>query len=314
MKRYRLEISIKTTAESMPVNIKLSSFDIIQEMEKPRLDNGKIGKLKETLRVIASSKKSDFYKKYWGLAAIKKLDIDFVHLPNIGIDKIINCKFNERLYVDKGIFVKIIYRNGIPFLMARTKNDIGNENYGEITYERPLIFFENAHESLEKSLWHYGKNILPLIGEDNIDITLMSAGRYKIDSIVGDMVSIKKLVLPGTQNTGLKNIRNITIIDSTLNHVSIGMLGGVFRDAKIQKILALPETGSFGQACKETNNETIFHETADSMIETGDSGELIVTKLALLPTPIIKYTTGIEAKLEVKNCHCEEKLCFSLKN
>ena len=159
-------------------------------------DKNKSLRYERLIQEIARSKESRFYKNIWGAIYKKSGGGEFNPLPIITTQDIIKCKFSERSYIKNGLFVKVVYHKNIPYLIARTEENIGKENYGEIIYERPLVFFENSCESIEKGLWHYEKNILPHISEENLDITVMVAIRYEIDSVVGDIASIKKLFLP----------------------------------------------------------------------------------------------------------------------
>ncbi len=273
----------------------------------------KSAKLNQLIQTIADSKESNFYKNIWGNACVKNDKIDFGSLPTISAKDIMKCKFDERIYIKRGLFVKIVYKNNAPFLVARTRNDIKKEEYGEIMYERPLVFFLSSHESIEKSLWLYSKNILPLIAEDNIITTSMSAGRYEIDSIVGDVESIKKIRTEGFKYFNYKNIINVTVIDSCFVEYDINSLKNSFPNALFQLIFSLPDTGSLGQVCKEnTDGATIFHSTENTIIEISKNGYVVATRLIMLPTPIIKYKTEIKARAEEKYCSCESELSFSL--
>lgn len=275
----------------------------------------KAAKLRQLIRVISNSRESNFYKKLWVDMPLKNVENDFKYLPIISIKDIINCKLDDRLYIKNGLFVKIIYHDNVPYLLAKTKSDISKEDYGRILYKRPLVIFENTHESIEKGLWHHDKNTLPLIAEDNLDLTLMIAGRYEIDSIVGDTKSIRKLLSSEHHHFDYKKIANITTIDTRFGADFTEALNSFFPFAKIQIILALPETGSLSRACNKQKDKTVmFHPSENTLIETDKGGFLIATRLVLLPTPIIKYKTDIKIKEETNGCSCGSELSFSLQN
>ena len=61
-------------------------------------------------------------------------------------------------------------------------------------------------------------------------------------------------------------------------------------------VLALPEVGSIAISCDEKlrDGELIFHETDDSIIEIGE--EHVISKIMLMPTPIIRYKTNLHLK------------------
>ncbi len=274
----------------------------------------KRARLRQLIQTISNSRESNFYKNIWKNTPLKNGVIDFENTSTIEIGDIIKYKFNKRLYVKNGLFVKIIYHNNIPFLIARTKRDISKDNYGEINYERPLVFFESSHESIEKALWLYNKNILPLMAEDNIDLTEIIAGRYEIDSIIGDVKSITNIISRKTGRFDIKKIKNVTIIDSFFDKNFISILKNYLPSGKIQIILSLPETGPLGLLCKKTDKENLtFHPPKNTIIETSKNGYLIATRLILLPTPIIKYETEIKIRMAKKFCSCKKSnLNFSI--
>ncbi|MEK7567373.1 MAG: hypothetical protein AAB513_00420 [Patescibacteria group bacterium] len=271
-------------------------------------------KLQKLIGLIYNSKKSKFYKNIWKNLYFKNRKIDFVNLPIIGAKDIIKCKFDKRIYIKNGLFVKIVYHENIPFLIARTKSDISKENYGEISYERPLVFFESSHESIEKSIWLSSKKILPILEEENTNLTLMISGRYGIDSILGDSKSIARIIPDGSRHFDYRKIKNVTIMDCKLERSFIKFLSDIFPSAKIEIIISLPETGPLGFVCQENKkNNLIFHPPDDTIIEV-NNGYLVATRLILLPTPIIKYKTGIKIAMEKRNCSCKSELSFSLQN
>lgn len=275
----------------------------------------KSAELRRLTRGIYNSKESRFYKDLWGNVSFLNGELNFSSLPATSAKDIIKPKFNDRIYIKKGLFVKIVYSDNIPFLLARTKADISREDYGEIRYERPLVFFESSHESIEKGLWLYSKNTLPLVAEDNLDITLMAAGRYGIDSVVGDALSLKKMFMGGSQYFDHKKIKNVTVIDSRFEENLSNFLTSAFAGAKLQLILASPETGPLAKLCKEnTSKQSVFHPVDNTIIEVCGDDKLVATRLILLPTPIIRYETGIKIKMCDKNCSCENGLSFSLQN
>lgn len=279
-------------------------------------DKKKTVELNRIIRYVSNSRESSFYKDIWRNAHLKNTEIGFETLPVINIGNIIKCKFDDRTYIKNGLFVKIIYHENVPYLLARTKDDISKEDFGETKYGRPLVFFENSHESIEKALWLHDKNILPLVAEDNLNVVLMTAARYEIDSIVGDALSVKKLlqVQSGLRHFDHGKITAVTVIDSHFGENLHVLLSESFPSAKIDMILALPETGSLGRVCQENKDgKLVFHPVDNTVVEICGN-RLVATRIILLPTPIIRYETRIETRAENKSCSCESELSFSLQN
>ena len=276
--------------------------------------NRKLERLYDFIEAIYHSKESSFYKSVWGNVNPKDGRIDYYSLPTIDVKHIIQHEFDKRLYVKNGLFVKVVYGNDIPFLIAVTKDSIGQESYGGILCQRPLVSFENSHESIEKGLWFYGKNIMPLAAEDNLYITLMVAERYGVDSIVGDTESIKKLLSKAERYIDGKKIISIALVDFCFDADCNGSLRKYFPNAKITLVFSLSETGSLGLACEEKADGQTFHPSENTLIETDEHGYLVATQLIMRPTPIIKYRTRIKIKMEKKSCFCGSELSFSIRN
>jgi hypothetical protein len=248
--------------------------------------------LAQLIDTVWRSEESDFYRKKWGSLPATSQDV-----PHTGISDIVNCPIDERLYLKRGLFVKIGYHEDTPYLIARTKEDIGAEAFGSIRYERPLIYFESAQESVEKSLWQYAQNILPLIAEDSFDITCMAAERYGIDAVMGDVASLVRLSKRVRDLPFLRSVKHLTAVDSRFDPSSTDLIRESFPDATLELTLALPETGSLGHACENTQEGKLhFHSAKDTLLECADDGMLIATRLALLPTPILRYDTGMQVR------------------
>ena len=108
--------------------------------------------------------------------------------------------------------MKVVYEGDVPRLLARTRKDIEEADCGRIMYQRPLVFFGSAQESVEKGLWLYTKNILPLIAEEHVDITCMAAVRYGIDAIVGDFESLRKIAVAIPRYPDLAKVAHIIVV------------------------------------------------------------------------------------------------------
>ncbi|MSR70871.1 hypothetical protein EXS62_02420 [Candidatus Kaiserbacteria bacterium] len=207
------------------------------------------------------------------------------------VEDFIRVPLDERLERTDGLFVKVAYHNDRPYLVARTKEDIAPEDFGDLPCERPLVMFESAQEGVEKCVWFYTKNILPLIAEDNIDIALLSAARFEADALVCDMASLQNLVAAADKHPIVRTFKKITVIDSSFVG-TLQLLQREFPHAERQLILALPETGSLGRA-EEVDGVLVYRPGPHTTVHGGGQGELVVTQRLPLPTPIREYKTGI---------------------
>ena len=108
-------------------------------------------------------------------------------------------------------FYKIIHA-GNPYLVPRRLQDIAGETFG-IRCERPLVLFTDPQEAVEKSLWFYARNILPLIGEpNNLAVTAFAAQRYGVDAIVGQLPLVTTFLSRLGGEYDLQRIASITLI------------------------------------------------------------------------------------------------------
>lgn len=278
----------------------------------------KFNKLKILLSEIENSEASSFYRdifesrnfefKEFCSSSINNLE----EIPCISYLNLLSVPLGQRLYTKKphvGKLVKIVRRYGDPFLIQRNLNDIQKENYG-IACQRPQVCFDDSHEALEKSVWFYENNILPLVGEpNNLSVTAFTAKRYKIDFLLASQSLFFRLFSLLKSDFNARGIK-ISLLDDYFEIENILALFPVTENLRL--ILALPETGAFAESCPEAlkKGKLIFHPDRNSILETG--GRLIVTKLIKMPTPIIRYQTDIFVESVDKRCRCEEKICFSL--
>lgn len=259
---------------------------------------------------------SDFYKNLFRKHEFSSKDFKFSDalekIPVIDFQNLENVSLPDRLYKKikpDGEFVKIVKKYKRPFLIQRDLSDIKEENYGSFC-EFPQILLSDSHEALEKSLWFYKHNIIPLIGEsNNLQASSYGAAKLGIDFLLIDEEMFFKYFPILRQKYEISDL-SVTLIDDYFNISRIFQLFP-FPD-RLKFILALPETGAFAESCPEAleKGRLIFHPDKNSLLET--EGRLIVTKLIKMPTPIVRYQTEIFVEPADKKCSCEEEMCFSL--
>lgn len=220
---------------------------------------------------------ASMYRKQWGAAR------NFAELPVIDAQTIASVPLGERRY-KKGAFVKIV-SGGVPFLSEWSVDDIGKEEFGVLS-RRPMVYMSNAHEALEKALWCYERGMVPLIGEKDPALAWVTAERYEADSLITDESALARLQ---------------PYIKKDYRLESISILGSAFTPdirshallaKRVRLVLALPVTGAFAEA--ELTQEPQFTALSGCILEHGKT--LVVSKEALLVTPIIRFDTGIKTK------------------
>ena len=256
--------------------------------------------------VVFESAVSDFYRTtVWDTPP-----------PEMPHEKLLPCTraqyaavpFLARLYRTEGLLTKVAYEGEKPFLIGRHHDDIASESYGMLG-NRPLVAFSDIHESLEKSLWCYTRNILPLIADSNPDITAMLANRYEADTLIADTATLPVLLPALAQHYKLSAFRFVSIVDTVFD---LSLLKKMFPEAELSLVLGLPETGGIAFTCPDALKEghIVFHTAPHRAIE--HSNELTVTDDRLLPTPLIRYRPGIAIRFLSPSCGCKANKTFVL--
>lgn len=266
-------------------------------------------KLQSLLTYVMESHHSSFYRKRLGTSLKEVTTLDgLVLLPSTSKEDISGTPLGDRMYINRGRgFMKIVDSETEPFLIKRVLAELKEEQFGCIG-ERPTVLFSNGHESLEKSLWCYEQNVLPVIGEStNIPVTDFLIHRYESDSFLGDVNSLKLLVANNADIFSHGETFNLYGSDFNISEIN----ERISLD-KVNLILSLPEVGAFAYSCPHQLKEgrLLFHPDKNSIVELDK--RLIVTKLIHMPTPIIRYVTNINSEEKNHACACEEEVSFSI--
>ena len=277
-------------------------------------DREQLEHLRTLLHEVSTSDQSAFYIDHFRTEGFEpKISKDPEILDCIPIlqwETLVQTPFLKRLYRNSQLYTKIVSgrSHNKPILIARTTEDISEEHFGTIQ-TRPLVLFGTIHESIEKCLWVYEQNILPLVcTEGSGELTARTALQYGIDSILCDMGSFKE-VSPHLSDYLIENEVHVSVVDTAFD---MSFLNTRVPQHHYTLTLGLPEVGTIAHACPETHgcDSIVFHPDERSIIEILDT--LIVTRLVNLPTPIIRYQTDIKAKSLPQTCRCKEHLSFSL--
>lgn len=268
----------------------------------------KLARLSELLKKIAAAEDSNFYRDLADAlksAGLPETTEDLARLPILTRERLLSFRLLDRLYFKGDGYVKRVATAG---LIKRTLKDLGVEDLGQVDFERPLVIFGDSGETCEKALWVYEKNLIPLVGEaNNLPATLKAAGQYQIDCIITESRLLEKLwpLLENSYNTG--RIKRIILQDSRYDKENLNLISA---DVAATRLLSLPETGPFAYACPEAvaRGELTFHPDKNSIIEFGKS--LLLTKLIYLPTPLIRYETGLAGGEAAKECSCAAETSF----
>lgn len=267
--------------------------------------------LRNFIRYIGTEAENGFYRSFWNSCGAAQYDTS---VPPIDVSPFIETPLRDRKYKHEPGIVKVVNRNGAYFLIKYTRRDIRNETYG-IASKRPFVFLSDRAETLEKAWWFYEHNILPAAGEhNNLPASGYLANWFDADQLVTDMRTLRSLLPMIEKTSSTLKIDMLTVFDSHFEaDENIFPLFERFRSIRL--ILGLPETGVIAHACPEAfkRKDILFHPDRHALVEP--DGLLVVSKLSLLTTPIIRYRTDILAERDLDHtCACEhDGIAFRLK-
>ena len=246
---------------------------------------------------VAASNASDFYRTLWGRE--RRFDL----LPLLTPEHLMRTPLRSRTYKREKGLVKIVRTQAEPFLVQWSLQDLAQEPFGSTSCKRPLVLLTDSHEALEKSLWYYEHNPLPLIGEHhNLPVAAYASRRYGIDSILSDEQILPAFLTELEKEYDVRHVEELTLLGSSFVPENIRAFSHRF--PRIRLVLACSETGALANACPERSPEAlVFHPAENAILELVGE-QLVVTKRAPLVTPIIRYRTGIRASLTPTDCTC----------
>ncbi len=229
------------------------------------------------LSTLRESSASDFYRTLWGSAE------HFDALPVVSREDFLRVPLSRRRYKSEKSLVRVVHEGPRAFLSEWSFSDIARESYGLLS-KRPFVFLTNPHDAIEKSIWCYGRNMLPLIGEKDPDIATFAAEKYQVDSLITDAKAISLLVPYLSRRDPLQWI---SILGDSFNGSELMQYKAFAQSVRL--VMTLPETGAFAEAALA--DTPAFAALSGCTIEQQET--LVVTKDTLLVTPIVKYKTTI---------------------
>lgn len=258
-------------------------------------------RLDALIATVYDSPHSEFYRKIFG----KKDFVTLEDIPLLTQKDLASSPLNERTYTKDHLFVKIVPSNeGAPMLIGRSRTDLKHENFGKML-TRPLVLSGSIYDALEKALWYYENGILPIVNEENNEVTKLAATFYAIDSITADLQSLYTFIesVPDDQ---LSQIQHVNIVDSSFQILNQDRSP---LEVTYTTTLSLPEVGTIAHGCKETSPGAalVLHPDPSTIVEVVQSNTLVITRLEKLPTPLIRYQTCLRGHWVEKQCSCPEE-------
>lgn len=233
-----------------------------------------------------TNESSSFYRGKWGNETL------FDRLLPITRDDLISVSLSRRRYKSEKALIKIVRSTEGAFASQWSFSDSAKEEWGDIGL-RPLVYLEDPDDALEKSLWCYERNVLPLIAEVTPDITSGAAEFYDIDSMIVDAPSLPK-IRPYLERR--KEPLEYTAIHGA-SFDCTRLLPYASYAKRVELILTLPETGAIAHA--PLGSDPLFKPVSNCHVDLAE--DVLLTKLAKLTTPIIRYKLPAETARHLKN-------------
>ncbi len=232
---------------------------------------------------IRTSALSDFYREHWGASR------EFSTLPFLTRGTLRATPLSSRRYTDESGLAKVVSMTDGRFLSEWAFKDIAAEEWG-VASARPMVYLSNPYEALEKALWCRSHGMVPLIGERIPEVAQVSAAAYQVDSLIADERTITQM-LPFLSSLS-EPLAAITVIGEQFDRSRLFSYARFTR--RLRLVLALPETGVIASAGLESGAFSL----APGVIAESIDGELVVTKDAMLVTPIVRLRTDIRAAVD----------------
>lgn len=226
---------------------------------------------------VRNNPSSSFYAERWGG------EEEFARLPVVCRADFERVPLSKRRYKNEKGLVKIVHGDAKMFMSEWSFLDIQAESFGVVS-ARPLVYMHSPHEAIEKSMWCYEQNMVPLIGEKNLEVVTYAAEKYKVDSLITDVVSLAKLEPYLKSRSPLDAI---SVLGESFVPQELMRYTSYAR--RIRLVLSLPETGAFAEAA--LSSSLVWEPLPNCIVENTDT--VLVTKIRDLVTPIIRYKTNI---------------------
>ena len=264
-------------------------------------------RLQRLIVEVLESNASRFYRTLYGTSRMRALGVrdarDLAALPVLTRAMLAATPLRDRLYRSERGITKTV-RHDPPFLVHRTVCDIAEDDYALGPRKRPLVLSAESGDACERALWCYERGVIPLIGEpNNLPSTAAFARQYRIDAVIAETALWERFLPHLSGAYDVREIRRAVFAEPfSGNRSSVRALG--VSPERIVFVLSLPETGPFARSCPRAllHRELVFHPDESSAVEIGETA--ILTKFLMMPTPLIRYDTGLAVRERNGRCRC----------
>lgn len=280
---------------------------------------------------VLNKKHPNFYRKRYRALLKKRRTItisDFSDIPFLDRADLEKTSPYDRLFL---LFKKLMYAHvtsgttGKPLLLFHDKEDLFEQDqYWKklVQYKvKKLLYLVNTQQVywklIDRMIDKRQQRIFVATGDvHNLTLSAQTASQIGIDSIETN-ASILYFFMPHLQKVyDLKKIRFISLGGEYTSKLKFDFFKRMFPHANFDFRYGNTEAGVLGYRCGKLseNRRQFFHpvpryyyEVVDgngSLLPAGKAGELIVTTLKKVATPLIRYKTGDLVRLWTKPCRC----------
>jgi len=264
-----------------------------------------------------------FYRNKYRQAGFSSISLDRVedvrHIPLLHRSELAHCPVGQRHYMPWQETLFAGYTSGT------TSGDLfpllRNYNIGEppdIEMYKVLLLPVQPWRVIAYAETFRKKKAFVVCGDmHNMEVTASMAQIFAVDTIYATPASILLLVPYLQKYRALASVRSLILHGEPLSNARRESIQRTFPHAAIHIQYGLSEIGNVSSSCPGDQSGALFHldehfwyETVDAetgeAVPLGKQGELILTTLEYVPTPLIRYRTGDLAVL-VSECSCNKK-------
>jgi phenylacetate-CoA ligase len=246
---------------------------------------------------------------------------DISSIPFLTREELQICPVWDRLYVSIDDVLSFGYTSGttskkvLPLFLNRRSQFTTDSP--ETIMKRGLVLWSQPFRSTLITYRLQRKKILTIQGDfKNLPFTAKLASIVNIDGIF----STPSLALMFAQDLkkcmDIAGIRELLLIGENISEVRKRVIQEAYPNASIRNMYGSNETGHVGTSCPAIEALNVFHQDShfyfevinpktEDVVPDGEEGELVVTTLELIPTPLIRYRTGDAAAI-VPTCGCDK--------
>ncbi|OGG55295.1 hypothetical protein A3D62_01580 [Candidatus Kaiserbacteria bacterium RIFCSPHIGHO2_02_FULL_49_11] len=277
-------------------------------------------KLKEVLLFVWNSA-APFYRKKYTTAGFDPAMVmslkDLSRIPLLTRQELGMCNLWDRSYLPLEETLVCGYTSGTTSneLFPLVRNTYIAEA-PDIESKKLLLLSMQHWRVLVQAEWFRRKGIFIVCGDiKNLPLTAELSRATGIDAIYATP-TVALLIAPALKKTiDIRSIKTLLLYGESLSKSRRETLQKEFPDAVIKTHYAFSEVGPMGFSCPAESDESLFHHDphfiyeiinpdSGEVLPEGSEGELVITTLEKMPTPLIRYKTGDAGMILPMLCSC----------